>query len=291
LSGPSPGALAELVRLPAVLSAPGDALVGLASSGERPGVARTAALVASSSCMYMAGMALNDYADRGVDARERPHRPIPSGRVSPAFALRLAGVLTGASIAAAWIADGLRSLRISLPLAGAVWGYDLYLKRTAAGPVGMSACRALDVLLGARGARGALPAATVVGAHTAVVTTVSRREEEGSGPELPAAALAGTLAVAAAALGLGLSRARTAPAGVASLALIGGYAGVCAGAHAAAVRDPSPERLQNAVGTSVLGLMPLEAGLLASEGRAGQAGGVAIAWRVARTLARRAAVT
>lgn len=291
MSVPAPAAIAELVRLPAVLSAPGDTLVGVASSGRPTEPARTVALVASSSCMYMAGMALNDYADRDLDAEERPHRPIPSGRVSPRFALRLAGLLTGASVAAALLADGLRSLRVWLPLAGAVWGYDLYLKRTAAGPVAMSACRALDVLLGARGARGALPAAGVVGAHTAVVTTVSRQEESGSGPEVPAAALAGTLAVAAAALGLGLSRARSAAAAAGSLALIAGYAGVCASAHAAAARDPSPERLQRAVGTGVLGLMPLEAGLLASEGRAGQAGGIAIAWRVARGLARRRSVT
>ena len=35
----------------------------------------------------MAGMALNDYADREIDAVERPGRPIPSGRVTPEFAL------------------------------------------------------------------------------------------------------------------------------------------------------------------------------------------------------------
>ena len=69
---PAPADLAELVRLPAVLSVPGDVLLGAAASGQVGNVGRTAGLVASSSCLYLAGMALNDYADRDVDAVERP---------------------------------------------------------------------------------------------------------------------------------------------------------------------------------------------------------------------------
>ena len=94
---PSASDVAELVRLPAVLSVPGDVLVGAAASGQVGRVGRTAGLVASSSCLYLAGMALNDYADREIDAVERPGRPIPSGRVSPGFALGLAAGLTTAA--------------------------------------------------------------------------------------------------------------------------------------------------------------------------------------------------
>ena len=79
MSLPAAADLAELVRLPAVLSVPGDVLVGAAASGQVREIPRTAGLVASSSCLYLAGMALNDYADRDVDAVERPGRPIPSG--------------------------------------------------------------------------------------------------------------------------------------------------------------------------------------------------------------------
>src|SRR5207253_11457747 len=73
------------------------------------------------------------------------------------------------------------------------------LKRTPLGPGAMAAARSLDVLLGAgaAGLRRALPAASVVGAHTLVVTAVSRREASGGGALLPAAALAGTVGVAA----------------------------------------------------------------------------------------------
>jgi len=94
---PAPQAVAELVRLPAVLSVPGDVLVGAAASGQSRDVPRAAGLAAASSCLYLAGMALNDYADRDVDAVERPGRPIPSGRVTPGFALGLAAGLTAAA--------------------------------------------------------------------------------------------------------------------------------------------------------------------------------------------------
>jgi UbiA prenyltransferase family len=288
--------LVELVRLPAVLSVPGDVLVGAAASGQARDVPRAAGLAASSSCLYLAGMALNDYADRDVDAVERPGRPIPSGRVTPGFALGLAGALTAASAALAVAADGPRALKVLAPLAATVWAYDLALKETPAGVGGMSACRTLDVLMGsgAHGARAALPAATVVGAHIGVTTTVSRSEVQGASARLPRAALVATAGVAAAAIALAArgARRRESPLRtVAAASLVGAYATAVGGAHADAARDPSPERLQRAVGASVLGLMPLEAGLLAGTGALVPAGGVAALWPLARALARRRAVT
>lgn len=145
---PKANDVADLVRLPSVLSVPGDVLLGAATSGGRERPLKITGLVASSSCLYMAGMALNDYADREVDAKERPRRPIPSGRVSPEVALRLAIGLTTASLGFAYAAERGRALGVALPLATAVWAYDLALKKTPWGPVAMAACRFLDVLMG-----------------------------------------------------------------------------------------------------------------------------------------------
>ncbi|WP_446038982.1 UbiA family prenyltransferase, partial [Streptomyces sp. SID1121] len=75
-------AWAELLRVSALFTVPGDALAGAAALGVRPG-RRTALAVGASLCLYEGGMALNDWADREEDARDRPHRPIPSGRISP----------------------------------------------------------------------------------------------------------------------------------------------------------------------------------------------------------------
>jgi 4-hydroxybenzoate polyprenyltransferase len=288
---PAAADLAELVRLPAVLSVPGDVLVGAAASGQVRDVPRTAGLVAASSCLYLAGMALNDYADRDIDAVERPGRPIPSGRVSPGFALGLAGALTLGGAALAVAADGPRALAVAAPLAAAVWGYDLALKSTAAGVAGMSACRGLDVVMGsgAHGAARALPAAAVVAGHIAVVTQVSREEVTGGDAGVGRRALAATAVVAGA--GALLSRRAPRAGRIAALGLVGAYAAVVGRAHADAARDPSPARLQRAVGAGILGLIPLEAGLLAGAGSLVPAAGVAALWPLARRASKRRAVT
>ncbi|KOX19867.1 UbiA prenyltransferase [Streptomyces sp. NRRL F-6491] len=141
------GAWGELLRVSALLSVPGDALAGAAAAGARPGRG-TAWAVGASLCLYEAGMALNDWADRHEDAAERPHRPVPSGRVSPGAALGAAGVLTAAGLALAARA-GRPPLAVATALAATVWAYDLRLKHTAAGPAAMAAARGLDLLLGA----------------------------------------------------------------------------------------------------------------------------------------------
>ncbi|MGW0640731.1 SCO3242 family prenyltransferase [Streptomyces badius] len=247
-SGTSPGAAgqrlrawAELLRVSALFSVPGDALAGAAAVGRRPGRG-TAIAVGASLCLYEAGMALNDWADRDEDAIDRPHRPIPSGRVSPAAALGAAGVLTAVGLALAARA-GRPALTVATGLAATVWAYDLHLKHTKAGPAAMAAARSLDLLLGATatatttvtagGAPGgsrahdnvagappavsairapgtpkasppglaALPAALVLGAHTYGVTAVSRHETQGGSSGTPLAVLATTTALAAAVLG------------------------------------------------------------------------------------------
>jgi 4-hydroxybenzoate polyprenyltransferase len=120
-----PGArsVVELVRAPAALSVPGDSLAGAAAAGW-PFQRRSALPAAAAVCLYWAGMALNDYADRDLDRVERPERPIPSGRVSPGFALGLAAGLSLAGIGLA-AATGRSALRVAAPLAATVWLYDL----------------------------------------------------------------------------------------------------------------------------------------------------------------------
>ncbi|PSK68612.1 prenyltransferase [Streptomyces sp. CS149] len=234
-------AWAELLRVSALFSVPGDALAGAAAVGGRPGRG-TALAIGASLCLYEAGMALNDWADRDEDAIDRPHRPIPSGRISPAAALGAAGVLTAAGLALAARA-GRPALTVATGLAATVWAYDLHLKHTKAGPAAMAAARSLDLLLGATataevavpgagtpGGGGlsdnvagvtaaataavptpgtltaslpALPAALVLGAHTYGVTAVSRHEAQGGSTGVPLAVLATTTALAAAVLGGG----------------------------------------------------------------------------------------
>ncbi|WP_406276093.1 UbiA family prenyltransferase [Streptomyces sp. NBC_00191] len=224
-------AWAELLRVSALFTVPGDALAGAAAVGVRPN-GRTLLAVGSSLCLYEAGMALNDWADREVDAVERPHRPIPSGRVSAGAALGAAGALTGAGLVLASRA-GRPALAVASALSVTVWSYDLYFKHTAGGPAAMAAARGLDLVLGAvatdsgaarlgvgsgdargagvpgaprgafaagggrRGILAAVPSAAVLSAHTYAVTSVSRHEAQGGSTAMPLAALAATIGLGA----------------------------------------------------------------------------------------------
>lgn len=203
-------AWAELLRVSALFSVPGDALAGAAAAGVRPGRG-TLCAIGASLCLYEAGMALNDWADRAEDAAERPHRPLPSGRIAPSTALAASAALTAAGLALASRA-GRPPLAVATALAATVWAYDLGLKHTPAGPATMATARALDLLLGATASTGgnrgthhravhALPSAALLGAHTYAVTAVSRHETQGGSTRTPLAALAVTLAVAGAASG------------------------------------------------------------------------------------------
>ncbi|MFF4923580.1 SCO3242 family prenyltransferase [Kitasatospora sp. NPDC001261] len=255
---PSLGTVAELVRAPAAITVPGDPLVGATLAGRPLGPA-TGLLALSSVCLYWAGMALNDYADRHTDAVERPHRPIPSGRVEPSVALSLAAGLTGTGLAFAAAGGGRGALSVAVPLAAVVWSYDLGLKgRPVAGPVTMAAARGLDVLLGAggRGLRAAAPAAAVVGAHTLVVCALSRHEVRGADGLLLPATAAATCAVAAvaAAPGAGGAPGRRAV----RLAALAVYVAGFGGAQAAAGRL-DPRRLQQAVTAGIAAVLPLQA--------------------------------
>src|SRR5690625_2374384 len=129
----------ELVRLPAVMTAPGDVLAGAAAAGTLRTV-DTLKLVGSSACLYLSGMALNDYADRALDAEERPERPIPSGRISPKEALALASGLSVAGLALAGSA-GRQPLKIYAALTGAGWWFTTFANYTIFGMVGFGGAR------------------------------------------------------------------------------------------------------------------------------------------------------
>ncbi|MCX4733325.1 SCO3242 family prenyltransferase [Streptomyces sp. NBC_01363] len=288
-----PGALYELVRAPAALTVPGDTLAG-AAAARIPLRPAAAGLAAASVCLYWAGMALNDYADRTVDAYERSHRPIPSGRTGAGTALAVAVCGTAAGLGLAALSGGRRSLAVAVPLAATVWAYDLKLKRGPWGPVAMATARGLDVLLGATAGSGSMarafgPAATMA-AHTAVVTRLSRDEVYGAKAALPRATLAATAVVCATVVVPPRGRdERSALALRAGLA--GWYAYRFGGPQAAAVRQPTAERIRSAVGAGIHSMVPLQAALVARSGAPLPALLLSAALPLARRLSRRVSPT
>ncbi|QES44864.1 prenyltransferase [Streptomyces venezuelae] len=322
-------AWAELLRLPALFTVPGDALAGAAATGLRPNH-RTLLAIGSSLCLYEAGMALNDWADRAEDAVERPERPLPSGRIAPPAALTAATALTAAGLALASRA-GRPALAVAGTLAGTVWAYDLVLKHTPAGPAAMATARGLDLLLGATATAGpdhtprarataAAPSAAALAAHTLAVTVVSRREAQGGSSTAPLAALATTAALTTRLIGAarrscpgggGTWRGRGAPpatmrpgGGAPDLrnavdtarralpgALALAYAATAAKPLFHAALNPSPPLTQRAVGGGIRAMIPLQAALAARTGAPATALLTAALAPAARRFARKVSVT
>ncbi|MET8243624.1 SCO3242 family prenyltransferase [Streptomyces sp. NPDC005202] len=317
-------AWAELLRLPALFTVPGDALSGAAAVSARPD-SRTLLAIGSSLCLYEAGMALNDWADRAEDAAERPHRPLPSGRIHPTAALTAACAFTAAGLALASRA-GRPALAVAAPLAATVWAYDLALKRTPAGPFAMAAARGLDLLLGAAATAGrtraALPSAALLGTHTLAVTAVSRQETRGGSPLAPLAGLAtsaaltgllrrrrtsahrtageapsGAVTTGAAPEGgqartpQGVVRGALTPGGALPALLTTAYATTSTRPYFHATLNPSPPLVQRAVGGGIRATIPLQAALSARSGAPVSALLTVVLAPLARTFARRVSVT
>jgi 4-hydroxybenzoate polyprenyltransferase len=263
----------QLFRLPNVFTAMADILLGflLTHRALEPWYV-FALLLAASACLYTAGMVLNDYFDREQDARERPFRPIPSGRVSERTAQRLGFGLLAAGAILGWLAGVAAGSFwpgiVATLLAGAVYVYDGVLKPTPAAPVVMGLCRTLNVLLGMSASADAwtgahYAAAIGIGVYIVGVTTFARSEARESGR----VQLALGLAILLAGLGIVASLPRWATGGewpainppgnwnlfwIVLAALIGQRC-------LRAVLEPVPQRVQAAVKNSIFALIVIDA--------------------------------
>jgi 4-hydroxybenzoate polyprenyltransferase len=143
----------QLMRIPTVFTAISNILCGYLithklTTAELKQQTDLWLLLISSAGLYLGGMVLNDVFDTKLDAIERPERPIPSGRISRKAA-GIFGVLLMTVGTACAAAVGQGSLLIALLIVAAVLLYDGYLKSTIAAPLGMGACRFLNLMLGA----------------------------------------------------------------------------------------------------------------------------------------------
>ena len=140
----------------------------LASAAVAPG--RVILLAAAFSLLYTGGMYLNDAFDREVDARERPERPIPSGRVRAGsvfaigFGLLGMGILTVAAAALGFPGGGLGAVASGALLAGVITAYDAWHKANPLSPVVMGLCRVLVYLTAALAVASAIGPAVWGGA-------------------------------------------------------------------------------------------------------------------------------
>jgi 4-hydroxybenzoate polyprenyltransferase len=145
-----------LIRAPNLFTVPSNIFVGYfaiiptaaADSGQ------LLSLILSSIFLYVSGIVLNDYFDLEIDRKERPNRPLASGRITKRNAMILAvvSIIAGNVFAmtASWA-----SLLISAMLTSVIIAYDFRLKRsTVANPISMGLARFLNIVLGGSPALG-----------------------------------------------------------------------------------------------------------------------------------------
>jgi 4-hydroxybenzoate polyprenyltransferase len=269
-------AYAQLVRLPNVFTALADICLAALAVGALPAKwLPFSLLLLASACLYCAGMVWNDYFDLEQDLRERPFRPLPSGRVSPRAAASFGAALMAAGMFLALLAGQVNGgpsrwapLLLAGLLVGAILLYDAWLKRTWAGPLGMGLCRFLNVLLGLTlggnlGGVMGVYLALVVGLYVSGVTWFARTEaRRSSRPALVGAALVMfSSLLLALPLPVPLEPGTSSPLFLYLLVALGFLVGLPA---YRAISEPTPPRVQAAVKRALIGLVVLDATLAAA---------------------------
>jgi 4-hydroxybenzoate polyprenyltransferase len=185
-----PKAFLALVRIPTAFSSMSNAYAGWFIGGGRGLTPALGLGVLAAALFIMAGMALNDVADKDVDARERPDRPIPSGAIPLGQAWGLSLGMMALGLILLGIANPL-SAAVGLALCLSIFAYNFLLKGTQLGPASMGLCRALNLLTGMSLAWSGVPhpdnlpraawlALLSLWAYIALVTFLARDEVGGN---------------------------------------------------------------------------------------------------------------
>ena len=273
--------LARLLRIPNVFTAFADIALGIlialsmAPSASDPSfTVRAFLLLAAGGCLYCAGMVLNDWFDVETDRRERGFRPLPSGKISAGFALRLGLTLLAVGFGCALGSDtvGERAnypaTKLAVLLISSIVLYNGVLKSSDYGPIAMGACRFFNVLMGLTLCDAMLPTvmrvhlAAAVGTYIMGVTLLAKNEVTDTLAEKPGEGakravvpmlLSFLLALAVPAR---LPEASTTPLYPYLLIVLAILIG---SALAKAVTLPTAEVTQSAVRTCIFGLVGLDA--------------------------------
>ena len=140
-----------LVRLPNLFTLPSNILVGMATVSSMAftitSFTQFLLLVTISVLLYCVGIVLNDLYDFDIDKKERPNRPLPSGKISRRSAIVLVAIFSTIALILS-LQVSFSTLVISSILFSVIFGYDKYLKNTHAGPFTIASARVMNILLG-----------------------------------------------------------------------------------------------------------------------------------------------
>ena len=263
----------ELMRPANIVTAWADILLGFAASGS--GIIFTklingeatfailiplAWLLLATTGLYGGGVVFNDVFDAELDAKERPNRAIPSGRVSHQNATLLGSILFVIGIIAAFQVSFLSAaIAIFITLSCLLYN-SLAKHHPFFGPLNMGLCRGSNLLLGVSavpeiiGERWYLALIPVL--YIAAITAISQGEVHGGKKITGVVALLLIAIVLTAVLALGLLGEYTAIAALPFAILL---AIRILPNFIKAAREPIAENIRNAVKIGVLSLIVLDA--------------------------------
>lgn len=279
----------RLIRLPNIFTALADVWAGcffVIGAGRSPDWPVLALLLVASGCLYAGGIALNDIFDLEWDRVHRPERPLPSGAIPLRHAVALVLGLFVVALAASGM-SGPRSALLCAVLILAIVSYTRLSKKFAPlAAANMGLCRSLNLLLGATAipaaftavpvASTAIPAAStavpvawstawlpaaVLGMYIYLVTLVSRMEDSAVRPRYLALLL--TLVVLVPLTSVVAYREDRVLFGAAVLACL---AILLISKGVRAWRERTPPAIGRFIGTSIKGIVLLDAALVIGTG-------------------------
>lgn len=152
-----PSPYLTLIRPANVVTAIVDILTGIAIAGcvvangwffEIENGLSVLLLCIASACLYAGGVAFNDVFDAELDAKERPERPIPSGKISRIHATLFASSLLVIGVIISFLVS-LQSGYVATAISLLALLYDYKSKHFSLwGPLNMSLCRVFNLFLG-----------------------------------------------------------------------------------------------------------------------------------------------
>lgn len=172
-------------------------------------------LILSTMGLYGGGVVMNDVFDAGLDAVERPERPIPSGLIRVTEAGAFGVTLLALGVFCAFLVSAFAG-SVALAIAVAAIVYDKWSKHhTLLGPINMGMCRGLNLLLGvsiiSAEAVNHWYLALVPVVYIAAITMISRGEVHGGKRKTITAAAVFYLAAMASILYLSITQGQALP--------------------------------------------------------------------------------
>jgi 4-hydroxybenzoate polyprenyltransferase len=138
----------ELARISNAPTAASNVIAGASLAAAGAAAADVAIVALAIMAFYTAGMVLNDVLDLEIDRRERPERPLPSGRITPTVAIGAVAALFAFGEGLLLAVDARAALGAAALIAAIVL-YDAWHKGNAFSPLLMGACRALVYVVAA----------------------------------------------------------------------------------------------------------------------------------------------